>query len=83
MMDNECHNIDVSVQHLETTLHDTLEVHALLITKSVTFRYKCPWFSGTIKQQKRIDNMKEYGKSIKKTTNGMPIGMQKRNIIPC
>ena len=52
MMDNECRNIDVLVQNLETTLHDTLEVHAPLITKSVTFRHKCLWFSGTIKQQK-------------------------------
>ena len=38
VIDNECHNIDVLVQNLETTLHDTLEVHAPLITKSVTFR---------------------------------------------
>ena len=53
-MDNKCHNIDVLVQNLETTLHDTLEVHVPLITKSVTFRHKCPWFSSTIKQQKRI-----------------------------
>ena len=53
-MDNECHNIDVLVQNLETTLHDTLEVHVPLITKSVTFRHTWPWFSSTIKQQKRI-----------------------------
>ena len=53
-MVNECHDIDVLVQNLETTLHDILEVHAPLITKSVTFRHKCPWFSGIIKQQKRI-----------------------------
>ena len=53
-MVNECHYIDVLVQNLETTLHDILEVHAPLITKSVTFRHKCPWFSGIIKQHKRI-----------------------------
>ena len=76
MIDNECDNIDVLVQNLETTLHDTLEVHAPLITKSVTFRHKCPSFSGTIKQQKGIVRQwKEYGKGI--------IGMRKRNIIPC
>ena len=53
VMDNECHNNDVLVHNLETNLHDTLEVHVPLITKSVTFRHKCPWFSGIIKQQKR------------------------------
>ena len=53
-MVDECHDIDVLVQNLETTLHDILEVHAPLITKSVTFRHKCPWFSGIIKLQIRI-----------------------------
>ena len=53
-MVNECHDIDVFVQNLETTLHDILEVHAPLITRSVTFRHICPWFSGVIKKQKRI-----------------------------
>ena len=53
-MVNECHDIDVLVQNLETTLCDILEVYAPLITKSVTFRHKCPWFSGIIEQQKRI-----------------------------
>ena len=53
-MVNECHDIDVLVQNLETTLHDILEVHAPLITKSMTLRHKCPWFSGIITQQERI-----------------------------
>ena len=53
-MVNKCHDIDVLVQHLETTLHDILEVHVLIITKLVTFQHKCPWFIGIIKQQKRI-----------------------------
>ena len=52
-MVNEHHDIDVLVQNLETTLHDILEVHAPLITKSVTFRHKCPWCIGIIKQQKK------------------------------
>ena len=52
-MVNECHDINVLVQNLETSLHDILEVHTPLITKLVTFRHKCPWFSGIIKQQKR------------------------------
>ena len=39
-MANECHDIDVLVQNSETTLHDILEVHAPLVTKSVTFRHK-------------------------------------------
>ena len=51
---NACQNIDVLVQNLEKTCHDILEVHAPQITKSVTFRHKCPWFSSTIKQQKRL-----------------------------
>ena len=49
-MVDECHDIDVLVQNLETTLYDILEVHAPLITKSVTFQHKCPWFIGSIKQ---------------------------------
>ena len=51
---NECHDIDVLLQNLETSLHDILEVHALLITTSVTFIHKCPWFSDIIKQEIRI-----------------------------
>ena len=53
-MINECCDIDVLVQDLETTLHDIFEAHAPLITKSAAFRHRCPWFSGIIKQQKRI-----------------------------
>ena len=52
-MINECHDIDVLVQDLETTLHDIFEAHAPLITKSVAFIHRCSWFSGIIKQQKR------------------------------
>ena len=54
VMINECNDIDVLVQNLETTLHDIFEVHAPLITKSVAFRNRCPWFSSIIKQQKWI-----------------------------
>ena len=36
-MVNECYDIDVLVQNLDTTLWDILEVHAPLTTKSVTF----------------------------------------------
>ena len=50
---NECNDIDVLVQDLETTLHDIFEAHAPLIAKSVAFRHRCPWFIGIIKQQKR------------------------------
>ena len=53
-MVNECHDIDVLVQNLETTSHDILEVHAPFINKSVAFRHRCPWFSSIIKQPKRI-----------------------------
>ena len=52
-MVNKCHDIDMLVQNLETTLHDILEVHAPLITKLVTFLHKCPWFIDIIKQQKK------------------------------
>ena len=41
-MVNECHDIDMLVQNLETTLHDILEVHTPLIIKLVTCRHKCP-----------------------------------------
>ena len=37
VMVNKCHDIDVLVQNLETTLHDILEVHAPPTTKLVTF----------------------------------------------
>ena len=53
-MINKCHDIDVLVQNLETTLHDIFDVHAPLITNSVAFRHRCPWFNSIIKQQKRI-----------------------------
>ena len=36
-MDNDCYDIDVLVHNLETTLWDTLEAHAPLTTKSVSF----------------------------------------------
>ena len=42
-MVNECHDIDVLVQNLDTTLHDILEVHAPPITKSVAFRHRCTY----------------------------------------
>ena len=54
VMINECNDIEVLVQNLETTLHDIFEVHTPLINKSVALRNRCPWFSSTIKEQKRI-----------------------------
>ena len=51
---NNCYDIDVLVHNLETTLCETLEAHAPMTTKSVTFQHKCPWFTTDIKQQKRL-----------------------------
>ena len=36
-MVNDCYDIDVLVQNLETTLQDIVEVHTPLTTKSITF----------------------------------------------
>ena len=53
------------VDQLEFKLLQTLNKHALEITKTVTVRHRLPWYTDKIKEQKRrICRRNEYGKNI-------------------